>query len=177
MKKANITRIIALVLVLCVLPVAALAQTFTTTTYRPGGQDTRWVITVQYKGASTTVGGKTTLLEYKNTGNKAKPVSYSFSAQTSWSLSKLDMVDKSWLSGRSSDYGQKVTVTLNVNVSIPAGKTLKVYKRIDTTAKKWYHSFTYQYKDHDDPYWINDRQFTGYSTEKHMVPVFWYEIK
>ena len=177
MKKANITRIIALVLILCVLPVAALGEAFTTTTYNINGQDTRWVITVQYKGASTTVGGKTTLMEYTNTGNKAKTVSYSFSAKSSWELSKLDMVNTTWLYGRSSDYGQKVTVTLNVNVSIPAGKTLKVYKRIDTTAKRWYHCYTYQYKDHDDPYWITDRQFTGYSTEKHMVPVFWYEIK
>lgn len=176
MKKSNTARLILLVLVLCMLPIAAFAGTNIIEEYNPNGYDRRYVIVTTYLGSTTTNGSSTKLFEYQNPNSSAQSVQYSYSAKTSWSLSLGDRVKKSWLSGLSSDYGQVNTVNIKVNISLGSKKKLTVYKRINTTTKKWRHVCTYQYKQHGDTYWINERQATYYSTEKHNVPVLWSEI-
>ena len=177
MKKANFIRILLLVLVLTVLPLAAFADVMMEEQYNPGGTDYRWVITTTYQGQTTTRGSTTsTLAVLENPNSKSQSVSCSYSAKDSWSLTLGFKVKKSWLPGRSADYGQTATIKLNVNTTLGAHKRLTVYKRIDTTTKKWLHYCTYQYKDHNDKYWINQKTVTYYSTETHKIPVLWTKI-
>lgn len=177
MKKANVRRIALLVLVLCLLPVAAFARTDVVYDYRPGDIVRRYTITTLYMGTSTTQGSSMIIYQKINNSNTSETVHYSHSLSSSWGLSLGAKVERSWLSAEmSANYGQTESVGITVDKKLAAHKTLTVYKRMDTRQKKWMHVSKYEYKWYGDSTWTNGGTSTYYSYETNKYPVLWDTI-
>ena len=174
MKKANFRRIALLVLVLCLLPVAAFARTDVVYDYRPGNIERRYTITTTYMGATTSRGSETILYQKINYDNTPETVHYSHSVSSSWGLSLGVRVQKSWISAEmSANYGQSENTSITVDKTLPAHKKLTVYKRIDTRQKKWKHVSKYEYRWYGESTWTDGGTSTYYSYETNKYPVLW----
>ncbi len=177
MKKTNLKRLVILVLILCVLPVAAFARTDVVYDNRPGNIQRRYTITTTYQGSTTKKGSSTILYQEINTDSSPETVHYSHSISSTWGLSLGTRIQKSWISAEmSANYGNTEQVSITVDKKLPGHKKLTVYKRIDTRQKKWKHVSKYEYRWYGESTWTNGGTSTYYSYEKNNYPVLWSTI-
>ncbi len=162
-------KFVALVLILCILPVAAFARTDVVYSYPP---QLNWyyrdTYVTTYQGKNTSYGNWTSIYAMSNPNNVSQTVDYSYSASSTWSLSLGAEVKKDWISAQmSGNYGQTETNSVTIHSPLGAKKKITVYKRKVTETKTWKTVKTRAKKWYGDSTWTNESTSTRTSTEKH----------
>lgn len=172
MKKTNLKRLVILVLILCVLPVAAFARTDYIGGYGAARADchyrTKCVTT--FVSSTTTRGSKTEIYSITNNKNYSDTVSFSHSETESWSLSLGNGVKKDWIE-LSAGYGGNKQDTCSIQTKLAPHKRITFYKQKVTVKRKFKTVKQEQHAWYVGGSWINDgKPTTVYTTETH---VYW----
>ena len=172
MKKVNISRILVLVLVLCMLPVAAFARTDYIGGYGAATAQchyrTKCVTT--YVNQTTSRSGKTEIYSIVNDKNYSDNVSFSHEESESWNLSLGNGVKKNWIE-LSAGYGQNKKDSCSIQTTLAPHKRITFYKRKVTVTRKFKTVKQEQIAWYKGGPWSNSgNPTTVYSTETH---VYW----
>ena len=174
MKKINLKRLVILVLVLCVLPVAAFARTdYSSVYYMSTGVPRRIKYVTTYLGSATGRSAQKVIFEYSNTANVTQTTRFDYSETSSWSLKLGAGVKKSWLSAQISYENMKgKTYSAGIDMPLGAFKKLTVYERKVSKINGWKTVITIQEASIWKDRWEDIQSETVFSYETYSYPEF-----
>ena len=138
MKKMNLKRLVILVLILCVLPVAAFARTDYIGGYGAATAQVhyRTKCVTTFVNKTTSRSAKTVIYSVSNPKNYTDTVTFSHSEKESWSLSLGNGVKKSWIE-LSAGYGREINDSISIQTPLAAHKKITFYKQKITETRKF----------------------------------------
>ena len=172
MKKVNISRILVLVLVLCMLPVAAFARTDYIGGYGAATAQVhyRTKCVTTFDSSKTNRSGKTEIYSLVNDKSYADTVNFSHEESESWNLSLGNGVKKNWIE-LSAGYGQNKKDSCSITTTLYPHKRITFYKTKVTVTRKFKTVKQEQVAFYKGGPWKNQGSpKTVYSTETH---VYW----
>ena len=172
MKKMNLKRLVILVLILCVLPVAAFARTDYIGGYGAATAQVhyRTKCVTTFVSSTPSRGAKTHIYSITNNKNYSDTVSFSHSESESWSLSLGNGVKKDWIE-LSAGYGGIKQDTCSIQTTLAAHKRITFYKQKVTVKRKFKTVKQEQVAFYKGGPWKDQgNPTTVYSTETH---VYW----
>ena len=171
-----------LVLLLCILPAAALAGTiYYGYDYNPiTGEMTSKMQAVTTVTESESAGGWTQIYQFDNTESGTKTIKWDYAVSDEWSLKRGANIDLKWFKPELSEsHGNTKEYSYGYDGTVPAHYSIYLYEKRVTVTRQMTTVITHLVRSSgNDPWQACDMcsPYTSYTTETHTFPTFTREI-